>query len=69
MRDGLVGTAEAAQYLGLSRSSLEKFRVYGGGPIFYKYAKVIRYRPEDLDAWLKARRVSSTSDALSGNPS
>ena len=58
----LVDTVEAAQYLGLSRSSLEKYRVYGGGPKFYKYSKVIRYRPEDLDDWLSQRLVESTSE-------
>lgn len=62
MPQALVGTIQAAHYLGLSRSSLEKLRCYGGGPKFYKYSKVIRYRPEDLDAWLNERLVSSTSE-------
>ena len=61
MLNGLVDTAEAARYLGVSRSSMEKWRVYGGGPKFYKYSKVIRYRPEDLDDWLSRRLVESTS--------
>lgn len=62
MLQGLVDTAEAAQYLGLSRSTLEKFRVYGGGPRYHKYLKVVRYRPEDLDAWLNERAISNTSE-------
>jgi len=61
MLHGLVDTAEAARYLGLSRSTLEKFRVYGGGPRYHKYLKVVRYRPEDLDAWLSERLCESTS--------
>jgi hypothetical protein len=59
--EGLVDTATAARYLGLSRSTLEKARVYGGGPKYYKYSKVIRYRPEDLDAWLSERLMHTTS--------
>ena len=65
MLQGLVDTAQAARYLGLSRSTLEKFRVYGGGPRYHKYSKVVRYRPEDLDDWLNARVFSSTSEASS----
>jgi len=65
MLNGLVDTAVAARYLGLSRSTLEKFRVYGGGPRYHKYLKVVRYRPEDLDAWLNDRVVSTTSDTIS----
>ena len=67
MLHALVDTAEAARYLGLSRSTLEKFRVYGGGPRYHKYLKVVRYRPEDLDAWLSQRVVSSTSECPQPN--
>lgn len=64
MLNGLVDTAQAARYLGLSRSTLEKYRVYGGGPRYHKYSKVVRYRPEDLDAWLDERIVPNTSHPL-----
>ena len=65
MLHGLIGTGEAAKYLGLSRSTLEKWRIYGGGPKFYKYLKVVRYRVSDLDEWLTERLVSSTSQQSS----
>jgi len=53
---------EAARYLRLSASTLAKLRVYGGGPIYYRAGRAIRYRQEDLDHWMATRRHSSTSD-------
>jgi len=57
-------TAEAAKYLGLGVSTLEKLRVFGGGPTYYKLGqKVVVYDPNDLDAWMTSNRRSSTSVA------
>jgi predicted DNA-binding transcriptional regulator AlpA len=58
----LLDTVAAAKYVGLSKSTLEKWRVYGLGPRHYKYSKVVRYRPEDLDAWLSKRVIESSTD-------
>jgi hypothetical protein len=56
-------TSEAADFVGLSVSTLEKLRLTGNGPPFEKAgAKIVVYNPEDLDAWLTARRRTSTSD-------
>ena len=55
-------TDAAAKYLGLSRSCLEKLRVYGGGPRYLKLRRLVRYRHTDLDAWLDRHVVSSTSE-------
>lgn len=49
----LLSTKEAALYLNLHPSTLEKWRVYGGGPRAYRLgAKAIRYRRADLDAFV-----------------
>ena len=59
----ILRTADAAQYVDLAESTLEKLRVYGGGPTFIRLgARAIRYRREDLDAWLAAGARRSTSD-------
>jgi hypothetical protein len=56
-------TPAAADYVGLSASTLEKLRLTGGGPIYEKAGpKIVVYRLQDLDAWLGARRRTSTSD-------
>jgi excisionase family DNA binding protein len=55
-------TVQAANYLGLSRRTLEGFRCRGGGPAFIKAGRRRLYRREDLDAWALANRRASTSD-------
>jgi excisionase family DNA binding protein len=54
---------EAATYLRVSKSYLDKLRVYGGGPPFLRIDKrKILYAVADLDAWAASRRHSSTSE-------
>jgi hypothetical protein len=55
-------TPEAATHLGLSVSTLTKWRMQTSkGPPFAKAGASVRYSLRDLDAWLAARRVTSTS--------
>jgi len=58
-----VSAPEAAQYLGFSASTLAKLRISGGGPRYLKLNRRVAYDTRDLDAWLAARRRSSTSDS------
>jgi predicted DNA-binding transcriptional regulator AlpA len=59
----ILRTPEAAHYVGLSASTLEKFRLTGNGPPYQKAGrKIVVYRTEDLDAWLASGRRKSTSD-------
>jgi excisionase family DNA binding protein len=57
-------TAEAAEYLGVSPRTLEKWRLHGGGPHYCRPPgrHVVRYAVADLDRWLGAGRRRSTSD-------
>ena len=55
-------TPDAALRLGLSQSTLEKYRVTGEGPQYAKLGRVVTYLPADLDAWAAARNRYSTSD-------
>lgn len=55
-------TEQAANYLALSKSTLEKLRVTGGGPVYAALGRVVVYRLEDLDAWVSAHIRCSTSD-------
>ncbi len=50
----LLTTAEAAHYLGISKSTLEKGRCSGnsGLPPYCKVKSAVRYRPSDLVKWL-----------------
>jgi predicted DNA-binding transcriptional regulator AlpA len=55
-------TPAAADYLGYAESTLEKKRLTGDGPPFVRLGRTIVYDTRDLDAWLTARRATSTSD-------
>ena len=51
-----LSTREAAEYLGLSSRTLDRYRVSGEGPVFHRFGRRVRYTRADLDAWAKARR-------------
>jgi hypothetical protein len=57
-----LDTPGAASYLNVLPSHLERLRCNGGGPVFIKRNGLVRYDPDDLDAWLKAGKRTSTSD-------
>ena len=64
-----LNTREAADHLGLSTRTLDRYRVSGDGPVFLRFGGRVRYLREDLDAWARTRRRKSTSDdgtALAG---
>ena len=50
--DPALDTAQAAHYLGYSKSTLEWWRTDGRGPRYYKAAGRVRYRKSHLDEWL-----------------
>lgn len=61
--DPLLSTREAAEHLNVSKSYLDKLRVYGGGPEFIRLSKrKILYRQSALDCWAHQRRFGSTSE-------
>ena len=64
-REELMSTLrvrEAAGRLGLSASTLNKWRTQGRGPRFVKLGRAVCYRPADLDAWPHDQVRSSTSE-------
>ena len=56
-------TPEAAEYLGVGESTLEKWRCSGQGPMFERSGtRIVVYRVADLEEFLTARRARSTSE-------
>lgn len=53
---------QASLYLGLAVSTLNKWRCHGGGPVFIKMGRAVRYRIEDLELYTLISRVKSTSE-------
>lgn len=68
VKDVLLTTAQAARYLSLSPSSLNKMRVYGTGPTAVYFGRAVRYRRDDLDEFRDSRRAISTTDAADRLP-
>ncbi len=61
----ILTVEQAASYVGLSASTLNKARCLGGRatPKFLKLtARRVGYRKSDLDVWLTSRTRTSTSD-------
>jgi Helix-turn-helix domain len=48
----LMTETDVAKRLNVSRASLRRWRVLNRGPAFLKIGGMVRYRPEDLEAWL-----------------
>lgn len=54
--DGLIDEAAAADFLCQSVRTIQKWRVTGFGPAFFKSGRSIRYRRRELIDWIAARR-------------
>ena len=59
----IVRTDRAADYIGLSVSTLNKLRLTGSGPKYIELNRAVVYDTRDLDGWLDANRRKSTSVA------
>ena len=52
MTDRLMTTSEVAEYLAVPVTTLYRWRQTGEGPRALRIGKHLRYRVEDLHAWL-----------------
>jgi predicted DNA-binding transcriptional regulator AlpA len=54
--EDLLDTPQAAEYLGYAPKTLERLRYYRRGPAYIRLSQTcVRYRRNDLDAWLAQR--------------
>ncbi len=59
----ILRTPEAARYVGLSASTLEKKRLDGTGPPFVRLGgRAVGYDIAELDKWIDRQRRTSTSN-------
>ncbi|MET4037261.1 putative DNA-binding transcriptional regulator AlpA [Bradyrhizobium sp. JR7.2] len=55
-----IRVREAAEYLGVSKSFLDKARCYGtNGPAFMRFGKAVVYSTEALDEWARSCTVAN----------
>ncbi len=60
----LLTEQEAAAVIGFTPRFLQARRHRGDGPAFIRVSsRAVRYRPEDLDAWIADRVRTSTSES------
>lgn len=50
----LFSSDDLAELLGVPVLTVRKWRAQGTGPKFIRIGKYVRYRPEDVQAWLDA---------------
>ena len=62
MQTDFLDTQQAAEYLNLKKNTLEIWRLRGDGPGFCKFGRAVRYRKQDLDAYIQRCLVKSTSE-------
>lgn len=61
MANELLNTDALAAELGLAPITLRKLRMRGDGPPFVKVGRSVRYRADDVRAWLSARTHNRTA--------
>lgn len=61
--DALLTERQAAGFLNLSVRTLQGWRLRGGGPVYVKCGRAVRYRRQDLRAYVDARIFRHTTDA------
>ena len=64
MHKACMRTPDAAAYLGIPKSTLEKMRLSGDGPLYVKAGRIVSYRQSDIDRWLECQVGRSDGGAL-----
>ncbi len=53
--DKLLNEHEVARITGLSVASVRRWRLLRTGPKYLKIGAAVRYKPDDITAWLESR--------------
>lgn len=59
MMDSLMTPRSVAAVLNVRPDTLSQWRFANRGPAYVKIGRLVRYREDDLTAWLEAMRVPS----------
>ena len=57
-KDRLISISEAAEILGIARATLYQMRIRGEGPRAHKIGRLVKYRMEDITAWIDSMAES-----------
>jgi predicted DNA-binding transcriptional regulator AlpA len=64
-RRPLLHETQAAKLLGLSPAWLQRKRWEGGGPVYVKHGRAVRYEHAAIEEWIASHRVTPTGEARS----
>ena len=53
--EGLLNEKDVTRVIGLSMASVRRWRLLRQGPRYLKIGAAVRYKPEDISAWLESR--------------
>ena len=59
----LYSTSQAADFLGISKRTLDGMRLSGRGPVYSKVGSLVRYSQAELERWILQNQRLSTSNA------
>lgn len=65
----LLTPEDVAEWLNTSTGYLAKLRSQGGGPPFTKFGRKVRYHPNAVARWLRARTVGVAPHVIAPPPS
>ena len=60
-RRAFVDENETGEQLDVAVQTLRNWRVRGLGPPFFRFGRLVRYSPQQNQAWAEAQRTNSTS--------
>ena len=60
----LLNEHDVARITGLSVASVRRWRLLRQGPKYIKIGAAVRYKPEDLTAWLASRPTGGERSAV-----
>ena len=59
----LMTTDQLCEFLQVSRRTVATWRAQHTGPAYFRLGNSVRYRPDDVDAWLSRGLVTPLRDA------
>ena len=62
MLDQLYNEKETAKLLSMSVKTLQRYRYTGGGPIYIKLGKSVRYKESDIEKYVSERTRYITTE-------
>lgn len=51
----LLAATDVAEQIGVTVQTLATWRTRGAGPPYIKLGRMVRYRPEDIAAWVESQ--------------